>query len=112
MHLLRPSARGSARAKSETSNPWSLQYFESLVVRLEYTQEVAAHDLCRVLLAHAARQQRRRQQAPIAIAAQHRLEVCIHIGADRDVIDAYGIDEAQDRVDVIRKSCLSDTRRP
>jgi hypothetical protein len=33
-------------------------------------------------------------KAPVAIAAQNRLEVCIHVGADRYVINAHGIDQA------------------
>jgi hypothetical protein len=55
---------------------------------------------------HAAREQRRRYQAPVTVAAQHRLEIRVHVGADRRVIDAHRIDQALDRVDIIRKACL------
>ncbi len=73
------------------------------------------HDLRYLSFVHAARQQGRRNETPVTVAAQHGFEVGIHIGAYRHVVDADRIHQALNRIDVVGKRrfvrCLKATIR-
>jgi len=61
---------------------------------------------------HTPRKQGGGNQAPVAVAAQHRFVIGIHVSANGHVIDADGIEQALDRIDEVREARLPEAGRP